>query len=242
MPDQPLSIAALRSALAAERLAAYASEQDSDELDAVARYIWNIALGSAIQPSLHAVEITLRNNMYNGSRKVIDESRLSFKSVPCWLDADPSLLYEREASVVEEAKELLARGKRELTPGRLISKLGFGFWVSLCRSPYTQGTPGGPGLWPAIITYSFPHVPQDHKTRSAIFRRLDEIRELRNRVSHHEPIWDQNLVRAERRVLNVLAWMNQGMAKALEQISNVKRVHDAGASEYWAMAESLVHL
>jgi len=240
--DQPLSIAALRSALSVERLAAYATDEDSDQLDAVARYIWNVALACAIQPSLHALEITLRNNLFNGSRKIVDESRLSFREVPCWLDADPSLLLKREAQTVEEAKALLSREKKEMTPGRLISKLGLGFWVSLCQAPYDQGRPDGPRLWPEIVKYSFPFVAKQNRTRSIIFHRLNELRELRNRASHHEPIWDRNFGRAERRLLEVLSWMNRGMAEALQRISTVEEVHRAGPKQYRSLAQELVRL
>ena len=35
-----------------------------------------------------------------------------------------------------------------MTEGRLVSILGFGFWVSLCKRPSEQGRTGGPRLWP----------------------------------------------------------------------------------------------
>lgn len=79
------------------------------------------------------------------------------------------------------------------SPGRLLSKLSLGFWVGLCRSPYEQGRPSGPALWPAAIPIAFPFLPRDHRNRPAILQRLDGIRELRNRTFHHEAIGDRNL-------------------------------------------------
>ena len=38
-----LSIGSLRSALSAERMSAYALPEDTDEVDGVARYLWNLA-------------------------------------------------------------------------------------------------------------------------------------------------------------------------------------------------------
>jgi len=110
-PSQPvLSLAALRRALSPERLAAYALPEDQDALDAVARYLWNGALAAVMTPSLHALEVTLRNNLYEASLKVVDQSILSFRDIPTWLDADPCLLYGTEARAVEEAKAILRRG------------------------------------------------------------------------------------------------------------------------------------
>ena len=99
-----LSIGSLRSALSAERLSAYALPEDTDEVDSVARYLWNLALCSALQPALHALEVTVQNHLFKVSRRIVDETTLSFDQVPRWLDARPSLLTDRERQTVEQAK------------------------------------------------------------------------------------------------------------------------------------------
>ena len=239
--SQPaLSLAALRSALSAERLAAYATPSDVDELDAVARYLWNGALASAMVPALHALEVTLRNNLFAASLRVVNAEGLRYKEVSCWLDADPSLLYEKEQENVEQAKQLLRKGRKPLTPGRLIGKLSFGFWVSLCRTPYEQGRSSGPALWPKLTQLAFPFLPKDHRSRSKVFARLDELRDLRNRVFHHEPIWDRNLDRAHSRALDTISWLNQGVANAVERLSRVEAVFASGYGGFRNAAEELV--
>lgn len=235
-----ISMTALRKALSDQRLQAYVASGDTDELEAVARYLWNGALATAMVPVLHALEVTLRNNLYDASLKIIDQERLSFREVHCWLDAEPSQLYQNEERAVQEAKALLQKGKKPLTPGRLISKLSFGFWVSLCRRPYEQGRATGPGLWPAIIPNAFPFLPRHHRSRPAILQRLGELRDLRNRVFHHEPIWDRNLPRSHRRLIHTLGWMNQGMAEALGRLSQLDAVSDAGSDAYRAVAKRMV--
>ncbi|MDT8342113.1 MAG: hypothetical protein RQ751_11430, partial [Longimicrobiales bacterium] len=101
--SQPvISLGSLRRALSDERLAAYSTSHDTDEIDPIARYLWNAALATAMVPTLHALEITLRNNLYAGSLRIVDEASLTFREVTCWLDAEPTLLYEHEAANVEE--------------------------------------------------------------------------------------------------------------------------------------------
>jgi hypothetical protein len=240
-PSQPvLSLAALRRALSPERLAAYALPEDRDDLDSVARYLWNGALAAVMTPALHALEVTLRNNLYEASLKVMDQSLLSFRDIPTWLDSDPSLLYGKEARAVAEAKATLRRGGRPLTIGRLLSKLSLGFWVGLCRSPYEQGRPSGPALWPAAIPIAFPFLPRDHRNRPAILQRLDEIRELRNRTFHHEAIWDRNLPRSHRRIVDTLGWMNQGLAGAVRHLSRLDATYEGGPQEFRGEAERIV--
>jgi hypothetical protein len=78
-PGQPiLSIGALRKALSEERLSAYSTSSESDALDAAARYLWNGALAAAMVPALHALEVTLRNNLFAASLKIVDEQALRF--------------------------------------------------------------------------------------------------------------------------------------------------------------------
>ncbi len=237
-----MSLAALRHALSEERLAAYGVAGDGDTLDPVARYAWNLALSSALMPPLHVVEVTLRNNLFKASRKVVDESTLRFAEVGCWLDAEPTLLYEAEADAVRVAKDLVRRSRKPVTPGRLVSNLSFGFWVSLCRSPYEHGRARGPGLWPDAMKYAFPFLPKDHHKRSAILTRLDEIREFRNRVFHHEPIWNRDVERSHRRLVEVVGWMNRGMADALRATSTAEEVYAAGPGGYRELVERLVKL
>ncbi|WP_428276896.1 hypothetical protein [Candidatus Palauibacter sp.] len=235
-----LPIEGLRSALSAERLSAYALPEDTDEIDCVARYLWNLARCSALQPALHTLEITVRNRLFDISRKIIDETKLSHDKVPCWLDARPSLLAEPERDAVEKAKATILGRRSPLTEGRLVSVLGFGFWVSLCKRSYEQGRTGGPRLWPELATRGFPHPPNARRTRSQIFHALNPLRELRNRVSHHEAVWDRKLDRSHREILETIAWINPELAATLEKHSPLPAVLDRGVAGFRAQAEAIV--
>ena len=235
-----LSIESLRSALSAERLSAYALPEDTDEVDSVARYLWNLALCSALQPALHTLEVTVRNRLFKISRRIVDETRLSFDQIPCWLDAQPSLLADRERRAVEKAKETIARRGRPMTEGRLVSALGLGFWVSLCRRPYEQGRTDGPHLWPELATRGFPHLPDAKRTRLQIFYALDPLRDLRNRVSHHEAVWDRKLDRSHQNILETITWINRDLATTLQEHSPLPAVLDRGVAGFRAQAEAMI--
>ena len=167
-----LSIGSLRNALSAERLGAYARPEDTDEVESVARYLWNLALCSALQPALHTLEVTVRNHLFKISRKIVDETTLSFDKVPCWLDARPSLLADRERQTVEQAKTTIGIRGSPMNEGRLVSVLGFGFWVSLCKRPYEQGRTAGPRLWPEPGDEGIPASTQSQAHTQPDFPRL----------------------------------------------------------------------
>ncbi len=235
-----LSIGSLRNALSAERLGAYARPEDTDEVESVARYLWNLALCSALQPALHTLEVTVRNHLFKISRKIVDETTLSFDKVPCWLDARPSLLADRERQTVEQAKTTIGIRGSPMNEGRLVSVLGFGFWVSLCKRPYEQGRTAGPRLWPELATRGFPHLPKAKRTRSQIFHALDPLRDLRNRVSHHEAVWDRKLNRSHQEILETIAWINRDLAATLKAHSPLPTVFGKGVAGFRAQAEAII--
>jgi hypothetical protein len=142
-----VTYAAVCRGLSKERFAGYSLTTDSDSVDAVARYVWNMALCSALWPALHLVEVAFRNAIYAAGVEATAHRRLVTHTVPCWLDAQPSLLQRAEERDVSEAIMRLGARRRH-TPGHLVGQLGFGFWVRLCQRPYEQGNTSGPQLWP----------------------------------------------------------------------------------------------
>jgi hypothetical protein len=244
-----LSLAAVYKALSRQRIEAYATPADRDEMDRVARYLWNIALASTLQGSVHAFEITLRNAIYNASAKLIDTHALRMPDIPCWLDAQGStLLYPQEAADVQRAKTWLSPDPRRRTPGHLIAKLGLGFRVQLTSRAYNELRADGPRLWPRGLPLVFPFrwppgakkgVPS-HVDREMVFARLQRIREMRNRIAHHEPIWDRDVGGTYDVLLEVLGWMSPKMVAAVTVLDSFPAVLAGGAAAYRSSAERLL--
>jgi hypothetical protein len=146
-----VSCRSLVRSLSRERFQAYSLGSDKDSVDAAARYLWNIALGAAITPVLHLVEVAFRNAIYEAGCEATAHRQLKTGTIPCWLDAVPTLLEPREAADVATAIRRLGTNPRRHTAGHLVGQLGFGFWTALCERPYEHGRPTGPQLWPKAI-------------------------------------------------------------------------------------------
>lgn len=238
---QPLvSLAALERSLSRERLQAYRLPDDRDERDGLARYVWNLALAGALLPSMHALEIAFRNEINRAATKLVANRSWRYDRVASWLDARPSMLLPHEAEKVERAKAQLGADPRSQTVGHLIAKLDFGFWVALCREPYGDSRAAGPRLWPRALDLAFRHRPGTVTTRSQIFHQFDRIRKFRNRVAHHEPIWDRGYVAEHAHVLESLAWMSPKLAEALRHTSPAPATFAAGPAAFRAHAERIL--
>lgn len=228
-------------ALSADRLGAYSDkDNDRDSTDAVARYLWNGALCNAFNPSLHALEVTLRNNIFRCSHGHVVTMGRSLGTFRCWLTASPTFLFAKEAEKVADAIKRIGPDRRYHTQGRLIAKLGFGFWTALMYSPYDHSRRDGPKLWPKLLGSVFPHQQTGWRTREAISARFDDIREFRNRIAHHEPIWDRDPLMRYDEILGALSWMYPSMAKAVRLCGDLEITYHRGPEQFRELASRLL--
>ena len=185
--------------LSRERLESYQRDGASDQI-AVARYCWNVALAEALYPSLHVVEIALRN--------ALDAALARYTGDSGWLQAQVDFLDERGRGSVSLARAKL--GPRE-SHGKLVAELTFGFWTSLLNKAYEQS------LWVEALHEAFPGLRPSQRTRRTVSSRMNKIRDLRNRVFHHEPIWyRQTLAVDHADLLGAIEWLSP-FASALAQ-------------------------
>ncbi len=171
--------ASLRTSLSDQRLDAYQQLVTDTDIDLLERHFWNTAICEALYPTLQNLEIALRNN-------INDAITTSFKNSH-WL-TDPSPLDKQQrftvSSVIKKAKE----DGKAFNTGQIIAELNFGFWTGLFDRKYDKV------LWNRkdLIRSAFPNMPNHLRTRLTLSRRFTEIRILRNRVFHHEPIWNKD--------------------------------------------------
>lgn len=67
-------------------------------------------------------------------------------------------------------------------------------------------------LWTPALRHAFPAK----MARSTVHDQLSELNQLRNRVAHHEPIFEQDHARNLERIVETLSWLDESYAKAVE--------------------------
>ena len=107
-----------------------------------------------------------------------------------------------------------------------------------CLRTPTKSTawPGTCGIWRCAA----PSTRHWVSTRSHIFHALDPLRDLRNRVSHHEAVWDRKLDRSHQNILETIAWINRDLATTLQEHSPLPEVLDRGVAGFRAQAEAMI--
>jgi len=205
----------LNQALSAERLEAYRRRAAADDdLNLFCHYVWNIALSESLYPSLQALEVVLRNSIHEAARVHFGRDD--------WFDDVEIIHHRHEVDALEKARTKLRRERKQPDVGRIIAELNFGFWTSLLDRRYEQV------LWPAMIRQAFPHMPRRQRTRVNLVKRFNEVRTLRNRIFHHEPIWYWPLADKHARVLEAIHWIEPAMLELIATVDRFPQVYADG--------------
>lgn len=215
----------LEAALSWDRLAAYGHVSDAGFDAGVARYLWNAALCESLYPVLHFVEVVLRNR--------IDEV-LCRRFGEAW-PKDARLLGPNELRRIASARDKLARrGKPTPSHADMVAELSFGFWVALFSRYYERPN----RLWPWLSRDAMRGAPRAKRTRAEFHRRLDEIRALRNRAYHYEPLWHwPDLDDQYQRAREMLSWLSPEVAELAILLDRFEEVRMRGFDAYQCVLE-----
>jgi len=199
----------LVAALSPARWAGFARGVDDDA--ALARYLWNIQLCEALYPLLHLLEIGLRNGLHRELSIHFDRSD--------WFDM--GWLRTSQAEDIEKAREDLASLRRDPSPDRIVAEVTFGFWCGLFNRHYEHNQL----LWPTLIKPVFPRLPKAMRAIRTVEKNINQMRQLRNRVFHHEPIWHWRDLRQKHEVgTRLVNGLNPELGDQLDTIDRFPRI------------------
>ena len=211
LADQPFeytdeAAAALVGAMSPTRFGTYLNAAGGQQA-ALQLYTWNTAVASAFYGPLQTLEVTLRNAVHG---------TLSASHGNRWFD-DGHVLRPAELRLVGDATQHLHDLGKQPTPGRVVAELSYGFWVALFANAYDTT------LWRTDLHKLFtPRV----KDRHGLYDALDRLRTLRNRIAHHEPIFQRRLGDDYRRIRNIVGFLSLPTLRWLDHHSTVEDALD----------------
>jgi hypothetical protein len=132
---------------------------------------------------------------------MVSGRELSLGLHPLYIIESPNLQKTR-------AKNKLQRRAETATPDKIVAELTFGFWSSLFNGSFQSV------LW-KDLRLVFPRCPKRQRQRHAIASALNQIRNLRNRIFHHEPLFADH---PANRVVDFLPW-NRNLPAALRHLA-----------------------
>ncbi|MFL5818760.1 MAG: hypothetical protein ACJ76L_14330 [Conexibacter sp.] len=151
-------------------------------------------MSAAFCPSIGHVEIALRNAM--SASLTTRHERLGRER--SWLDDPAGELDPRMRSHVAAARRRVRQRGKDAVDSQTISELGFGFWRFLITRRHTV-------LWPDLAS-AFPGAPD--RRRETVEHPVARLHELRNRIAHHQRIWNRDLAARHADVLLVAGYLD----------------------------------
>lgn len=225
VPNEPETIpyAKLANVLPTQRLLVYSKTfNTTDPVELHGAYIWSVKCSAAMYPLLSALEVALRNSIHNEATQVIaidwyDQLATRVRSNwPGTHKIDTSNIAWHKTQVAQIKYKIRKKqppvGLKK--PDLLVAKMDFGFWDNLLRECFSvNGNPKA--LWPQCIPKVFPNLPQGH-TLTNIQLEITSLRELRNDIAHHSPVWKHGSVSDQK---SAIKYLNDQIDKILEIIS-----------------------
>jgi hypothetical protein len=179
--------------LSADRFDTYLKAAGHDVDRALALYLWNARLGAAFHLPIQAVEVALRNSA--------NMALTAQFGVNWWqMLAFSRLLGPEGTADIDMVKRRVQRKGLALVTAQIVAGLSFGFWVSLLSPSFN------PGLWSYQLRAAFPNLPAT-ENRGSLFKASGDIANLRNRISHHEPIFQRDLQLDFSELMKLLSWI-----------------------------------
>ncbi|WP_433302035.1 Abi family protein [Actinoplanes sp. CA-030573] len=184
-------MAVLIRRLSPERLGPYVIAGGDDNAAALRVYHWNSEVSAALAVTIGHVEVIMRNAIHEN---LTEWSARRFGE-PRWYLDPGHLLQRRQAEVVQLAR-MRARQRGE-TPGQVVAELSLGFWRYLLANHYDST------LWRESLYRAFPGQPR----RRVLHEAVEVLHRSRNRIAHHEPMFNRPIEDIHIIALEVAGWI-----------------------------------
>jgi len=200
----------MEAALSLERFARYVAWAGGDRERALALYTLNTQVSEALYIALQTLEVSLRNRIHNAMAASHGER---------WFEDPTVIKVEHQASQVADAVTELEAAGKELSPGRVVAALSFSFWTAMFSPAYED-------LWRSTLNKI---ATRDSKAlvRKDFSRPLTQIRLLRNRIAHHEPILHWDLRKHHRSLRELTSWLSPPAIVWSDPLDRFEQVYPA---------------
>lgn len=199
--------------LHAERIDAYRRD-GADPTLTLGRYTLNMALSESLYPALQFAEVALRN--------AIHQAMTTRCGTDAWYDKRAARLTQWQIAQIADAKASLTKHGKAVNPGRMVAELNFGFWTGFFNKAHGQT-----GIGHYLASAIFPHAPLPEQNLNKLGIRWRNIRDLRNRVFHHERILHWRDIDARHQaILEIISWISpelHDLAKALDRFASLRK-------------------
>jgi hypothetical protein len=189
----------IESAISPARLSLYLEQSGGSKNDALVLYCWNTSLCQALYWPLHAFEIVLRNAM---AEKIRDAHGSAWYDDLTLFSTSRKIPAAKEIEQVEKAKNKLDDAGKPYNHDNIVAVSTLGFWHGLLKLEYETK------LWTPFFEDLL-----EVAEREEAWRKINQLKRLRNNVAHYEPIFvwpdkrKRQLYREYKMIVKIIRWI-----------------------------------
>jgi hypothetical protein len=203
------------------RLDRFLSVCNNSKTKAEKLYRINLRVSQSFYPVLNLFEVFIRNAMnYRISGYFSDPNWIINQKSGFMSDTSLKKSGYFLKGRVKKAERVIRRREGTVTPGRVIAEQSFSFWTSLFDK-YHYKLIGG------VVIKSFDNKPA-RVNRNVLSKKLNEIREFRNRIYHNEPICFndstidfEKAIQVKDDIYELLEWVDQDLKQYVEYFDTI---------------------
>lgn len=197
----------IKNALSHPRLATYEKYTQNTE-QALSLYQWNLQISSALFECLAVCEVVIRNAVAN--------------AMQAEHGADWAFNVRFVRSMQQNRRNELLNARQETTE-QAICELPFVFWQGFFTVRFDDE------IWKKHWAVALPNAKHAdlQAMRTEVFENLEKIRKLRNRIAHHEPIFNRNPQGDYKRIIKIISYCSQDTAdwvKSCQRIDELLKI------------------
>jgi hypothetical protein len=204
----------LEAVLAVERLDAF-RQGEATAIVTLSRYLWNMSLCESLYSPLQMAEVALRNSIHTA---LTDQY-----SREDWYEESGVMLPWQE-KLVDKALKKFARPDLPVSAGKIVAELHFGFWTGFFNKAHAKT-----GVPHSLVHPVFKYASKYDRNAKKLGLQWNRIRDLRNRVFHHERIihWT-DLPQRHTETIRAIGWISPELKEMAVALDRFNRIHSAG--------------
>lgn len=207
----PTVFAGIERALSPARLSRYLGAAGGDKHFALRLYIWNARLCEEFYIPLQFAEVSFRNALSAG---LMARFKTPWYDHSGFFSGLPVRLQEELDSVIRRER---IQHRFNFNSDHVVSGMSIGFWLHLCtKDPINL-------VWKKNLKGQFANIP-DTISDQDIYNKIDKLRIFRNKIAHHDAIFDKEPLSEYSNIEDVINWSSPETLWFIRQISSPSRV------------------
>ena len=204
----------LEAVLAVERLDAFRQDAATPVVT-LSRYLLNMSLCESLYSPLQLAEVALRNSIHTA---LTDQY-----SREDWYEESGVMLPWQE-ELVDKALKRFYRRDLPVPAGTIVAELHFGFWTGFFNKAHANT-----GVPDRLVQPVFKYASKYDRNVKKLGLQWNRIRDLRNRVFHHERIihWT-DLPKRHTEIIRAIGWISPELKEMAVGLDRFTTIHSAG--------------